>query len=84
MLYHVYSEIPECYWDLDNDPTRPNNLKGFEAWRREKLETIDTFMQEAKSRLVKAGFGKKSVTVKVHKRERGIARDSGAYQPGCA
>ncbi len=75
VLYHVYSEIPECYWDLDNDPTRPNVLKGFEAWRREKLETIESFMEAARSKLVEAGFPEKSVTVKIHKRERGIARD---------
>ena len=47
VLYHVYSEIPECYWDMDNDPVRPNALKGFEAWKKEKLETIEAFMQEA-------------------------------------
>lgn len=75
VLYHVYSEIPECYWDLDNDPSRPNVLKGFEAWKKEKLETIEAFMQEARSRLVEAGFSDKDVTIKIHKRERGIARD---------
>jgi nucleotide-binding universal stress UspA family protein len=50
-------------------------LKGFEAWRQEKLETIEAFMQEARSRLIKAGFSEKDVTVKIHRRERGIARD---------
>jgi nucleotide-binding universal stress UspA family protein len=75
VLYHVYNEIPECYWDLDNDPNRPNVLKGFEAWRKEKLETIEGFMQEAKNRLIKAGFPEQAVTIKIHKRERGIARD---------
>lgn len=75
VLYHVYSEIPECYWDMDNDPTRPNALKGFEAWKKEKIETIKAYMQESKSRLVEAGFGEKDITIKIHKRERGIARD---------
>ncbi len=75
VLYHVYSEIPECYWDMDNDPTRPNALKGFEAWKKEKLEAIEAFMQEAKSRLVEAGFSEKDIKIKIHKREKGIARD---------
>ena len=75
VLYHVYSEIPECYWDMDNDPTRPNALKGFEAWKKEKLESIEAFMQEARSRLIMAGFSENNITIKIHQRERGIARD---------
>jgi nucleotide-binding universal stress UspA family protein len=75
VLYQVYSEIPECYWDLDTDPIRPNVLQGFDTWRQEKLEALEKFMQEARSRLIAAGFDEKSVKIKIQKRERGIARD---------
>jgi nucleotide-binding universal stress UspA family protein len=75
VLYQVFSEIPECYWDLDTDPIRPTVLKEFDVWRKERLEGIEKFMQEAKSRLVAAGFEEKSVKTKIHKREKGIARD---------
>ncbi len=75
VLFYVYSQIPECYWDLDNDPTRPNAVKGFEAWRKEKLEKIEAFMQEAKKRLVQAGFAERNLAINIHERQRGIARD---------
>ena len=76
VLYHVYSEIPEYYWDLDLDPQHPSHtFPGFEAWQREKLESINTFMEEARSRLLKSGFSDDQVVVDIHKRETGIARD---------
>ncbi|MEW6079200.1 MAG: universal stress protein [Thermodesulfobacteriota bacterium] len=75
VLYQVYSEIPECYWDLDTDPIRPTVLKGFEEWRKEKLESLEKFMAEAKRRLIAAGFEEKQVKIKIHQREKGIARD---------
>jgi nucleotide-binding universal stress UspA family protein len=76
VLYHVYSEIPEYYWDLDMDPQRPPLLvPGLENWLREKLAAITTFMEEGKSRLLKAGFADDRVTIAIHKKETGIARD---------
>ena len=53
---------------MDNDPTRPNALKGFEAWKKEKLEAIEAFMQEARSSLVEAGFSEKDIALAEGKR----------------
>ncbi len=76
VLYHVYSEIPEYYWDLDLDPQHPpHTFPGFEAWQKEKLETVNAFMEEGKARLLEAGFKDDRVVIDLHKRETGIARD---------
>jgi len=75
VLYHVYSEIPEYYWDLDQDPQRPHNLPGFKAWQKEKREEIQVFMEEGRDFLIAAGFPREQVEINIHKRESGIARD---------
>lgn len=76
VLYHVYSEIPEYYWDLDQDPQHPAyTFPGFDAWQREKLQTIKTFMEESKARLLQSGLADDRVVIDLHKRESGIARD---------
>jgi nucleotide-binding universal stress UspA family protein len=76
VLYHVYSEIPEYYWDLDQDPQHPPyTFPGFDAWQREKLSTIEAFMEENRAHLLKSGIADDRVVVDVHRRESGIARD---------
>lgn len=76
VLYHVYSEIPEHYWDLDQDPEHPpHTFPGLDTWQREKREAINTFMEEARNRLLNCGYSEDQVIIDVHKRESGIARD---------
>ena len=74
-LYHVFSRIPEAFWDLEQ-------RSGFDLWM-EKLKTMEadheravrTFMDRAMDRLVTAGFRKEQVHLKIQDRIKGIARD---------
>ncbi|MFP4446625.1 MAG: universal stress protein [Desulfosudaceae bacterium] len=75
VLFHVYSEIPEYYWDLDQDPQHPNALPGFDAWQKEKLARVNTFMKEGKRYLTDAGLDADRIHIRVHPREVGVARD---------
>lgn len=75
VLFHVYSEIPEYYWDLDQDPQHPNALPGFDAWQKDKLDRINQFMQDGRDFLIKAGFTEDQIEILTKRREVGIASD---------
>src|SRR6056297_553708 len=75
VLFYVYSDIPEYYWDLDNDPQRTDTLQGFRAWQKKRIEKINAFMEEAKGSLTDNGFSEENVAIRIHQRERGVARD---------
>ena len=74
-LYHVFSRIPEAFWDLEQ-------RSGFDLWM-EKLKTMEVdheqavreFMDRALERLVKAGFRPENLHLKIQDRIKGIARD---------
>lgn len=75
VLYHVYSELPDYYWDM---AIETNNLKALEDVRTlwmEKRAEIMQFMLDAKAFLVESGYSGSAVAVKVNKWQSGIARD---------
>lgn len=75
VLFHVYSEIPEYYWDLDQDPQHPNALPGFDAWQKDKLDRINQFMQDGQDFLIKAGFTEDQIEILTKRRVVSIAGD---------
>lgn len=74
VLFHVYDEIPECYWDLDN-AINPDAVSKLEMWKKEKQERVNAFTQDARNRLLEAGFDDGNIVINIHKRDWGIARD---------
>ena len=75
VLYTVFTGIPECYWDLEKEPSSVHAYHELRAWEKQKKEKIEEYMAIARSRLVNAGFPNAAVEVKIHDREKGIARD---------
>ena len=75
VLFNVHSKIPESYWDLEKNSSVAWRMSEARAWDKEREKVIQEYMQKAEKILRRAGFPKESVTVKIHNRKRGFARD---------
>ena len=75
VLFSVFSKVPDCYWDLENQPLFSKKIAGVKAWELQNEKKIKEYMEKAKQILLDAGFNKEDVIVKIHEREKGIARD---------
>ena len=75
VLFHVFSGVPECYWDLEKDPRSVNAIGQLRAWESQNKKKIEAYMEKAGQLLINKGFPKDAVEIKIHTREKGIARD---------
>jgi nucleotide-binding universal stress UspA family protein len=75
VLYHVFTTLPDFYWDIEMEPQSRGAVAHARAWEAEKKQEIKEFMVKAREILEDAGFPKEAVTVKIKESEKGIARD---------
>jgi len=75
VLFHVYSAVPESFYDLEKDPRSSSTVQNVRAWESRQKQVIQDYMQKAKQMLLYSGFSEDGVTVKIQKRKKGIARD---------
>ncbi|MDO9264597.1 MAG: universal stress protein, partial [Desulfosalsimonadaceae bacterium] len=75
VLFHVFSGVPECYWDMERTDINRESMSQLLAWENQQKKEIEGFMQRALAVLLKEGFDKDTVETVIRKREVGIARD---------
>jgi len=75
VLFHVFSSVPEGYWDLENDAGSRAITKQVRAWELSQKNLIRDYMDRAKNLLVKSGISVDSIKLTIQKRKKGIARD---------
>ncbi len=75
VLFHVFSAIPESYWDLGKEPKSVRVTSSVRAWQADQKRQIDAFMQQCVETLQLGGFPKAHVKIKIKKRSKGVARD---------
>jgi len=75
VLFHVFSGVPECYWDMERTPQNQNALNQLIAWESGQKKKIKNFMQDARQMLKNSGFADEAVEVEIHNRQVGVARD---------
>ncbi|MFZ0613122.1 MAG: universal stress protein [Desulfobacterales bacterium] len=75
VLMHVFSGVPESYWDLEREPKSIKSVKYVRAWEAEQKKKIEEFMGRARDTVIRAGFPEAQVDVKIQPRKKGIARD---------
>jgi len=75
VLYHVFSGIPEYYWDLEKEPQKVKNFATVRAWEKEQKSNITAFMEKARRMLLHSGVPADAIETKIQKRKHGIARD---------
>jgi nucleotide-binding universal stress UspA family protein len=75
VLFHVFSNVPECYYDLEREPKAVKVVAAVRAWEVEQRKQIKAFMEKAKEILVSHGLDADHVHTVIHKRKIGVARD---------
>jgi nucleotide-binding universal stress UspA family protein len=78
VLYHVYSPLPEYYWDMEgySDPGLfSERLREAMRWERQSRTIIEDRLADAQRTLSDAGFPKNQVKIKIVERQVGFARD---------
>jgi nucleotide-binding universal stress UspA family protein len=75
VLFHVFSKVPEGFWDLATDPRSSATVREVRAWEVEQKRNISQWAEIARQFLIKTGFPAKSVEVKIRNRKKGFARD---------
>ncbi len=75
VLFHVFSDVPEWYWDMEKDPKNLHEINLFKAWETQKKKEIEDYMENARQLLIDAGFSEDFVEITIHKKQKGISRD---------
>jgi nucleotide-binding universal stress UspA family protein len=75
VLFNVFSGTPESYWDLDKDSLLGQSAGEVEAWETQKRKAIQEYMDKAQQILLRSGLTQDAVTINIHERKKGIARD---------
>jgi nucleotide-binding universal stress UspA family protein len=75
VLFHVFSSVPEGYWDLETDPRSTSTVRQVRSWEIGQRKRINQYMEQASQFLEKAGVSPESITIKIQNRKKGIARD---------
>lgn len=75
VLFNVFSNVPESYRDLERDPQFSKVAREVMAWEMQQKKMIQEHMDKAKGILIRSGFSKPRVAVKIQNRKKGIARD---------
>lgn len=75
VLFHVDSQLPEPFLDLEKSPEFRSMLTPVRAWTAQHKKSINDSMAKAGKILLKSGFSTDAVTFKIQTRKMGIARD---------
>ncbi|MFX0199506.1 MAG: universal stress protein [Candidatus Hodarchaeota archaeon] len=75
LLFNVFTKIHDCYWDLEWQPQFDRALNQLKDWEVQREKTLEEYMEKSKEILFGAGFPQNAVTVKIHERKTGMARD---------
>jgi len=75
VLFNVFNKIPESYWDMERQPKVGRRVSEIRHWTMQSEKMVKEYMEEARQKLLDAGFPGENVQMKIHKRELGIARD---------
>lgn len=75
VLYHVFSRIPETYWDFEQNPETDVWMKKLKDQEEAHEKSVKGFMNDARQTLLNSDFREQLVAVEVHDRVRGLARD---------
>jgi nucleotide-binding universal stress UspA family protein len=75
VLFHVFSSVPEGFWDMRTDHRSGATVKQVHAWEVEHRKNIKFYMENARQILLKAAVPPDAITVEIQNRKRGFARD---------
>jgi len=71
VLYHVYSDVPESYWDMGRTPLSHAGELQLKEWRVEHRLAMDRFMERARDMLITAGYRPQDIKISIQARQKG-------------
>ena len=75
VLFNVFSDVPDCYWDLEREPKSVKIVRHVRAWVVQKKKEMEEYLESARQILLRGGFDGKAISVTLHSRKKGVARD---------
>jgi nucleotide-binding universal stress UspA family protein len=75
VLFHVMSQIPESFWDIEKEPAYRQEAGSTTAWELQQKKEIQDFMEKARRLFLEQNVSEDAVRIKVQERKVGIARD---------
>jgi nucleotide-binding universal stress UspA family protein len=75
VLYHVYMNIDEAFYDIAIDPAGRRHMAGLHAWERQQRQAAEEMLAKARRIMVEAGVDSQYISVRCEPRKVGIARD---------
>jgi nucleotide-binding universal stress UspA family protein len=75
VLFHVFSDVPDCYWDMEREPKSVKAVRHVRAWINERKKEMDAYMDKARQILLRNGFPSENIEIKIRPRKKGVARD---------
>ncbi|MBF0509403.1 MAG: universal stress protein [Deltaproteobacteria bacterium] len=74
-ILHIQDQIPESYWDLEDNPKVHNKVVGIRIWESHQTKMMEDFMEKARQSLKDMGHPGDAVSTQIRKRQVGVARD---------
>ena len=75
VLFHVFNNIPEAYYDLEKEPKSVKVVRHVRSWEAQQKKNIRKYMDDARQMLLDAGHAEPAVEIKIQNRKKGVARD---------
>lgn len=75
VLFHVFSKIPESFWDFNQNVELDFWMDKMQALEEEHAKSVKAFMQTARQILLENNFREEHVVTESRNRITGIARD---------
>ncbi|MBU4276635.1 MAG: universal stress protein [Proteobacteria bacterium] len=75
VLFHVLAKLPDSYYDISDLATFQSKIREIATWDWGEANKVHLSMEKARNTMVDAGLSAEAVTIDVHDRAEGIARD---------
>jgi nucleotide-binding universal stress UspA family protein len=75
VLFHVFSGMPEEYRELRQEPICAAVVDQLKHRETEESGNIRACLEQARNGLISGGFSERSIEIKIHRLEKGVARD---------
>lgn len=75
VLFQVLDQIPETLWDREYAPRIPQHAEYVQDWEKKREQKARESMERSRQVLIDSGFPAGNLTVKLQRRNQGIARD---------
>lgn len=75
VLFNVMTKIPDCFWDIEEEPANRQKEDVVSAWELEQNKDGREFMEKVRRLFLDRNFPEDAISIKIQQKKVGIARD---------